>query len=194
MRVAVSCRAVRGRHHNEDRLVWRVGLATCWPIRMTEAGRAHCVVDALRLNRPTAALLGRTVAELRALAPMAAAALVRQTLRMRRRSTMYLTYYRPGDTATAAGRCWRSATAYRDTPASSRRVPKAPDYPAVVLEFAATVEPRGRTSALIEAPCADRRVTRGALADIRSPYVRYTVKRPTLPSATNQEVRRAENA
>ncbi|WP_179204162.1 nitrate reductase molybdenum cofactor assembly chaperone, partial [Mycobacterium tuberculosis] len=82
-----------------DRLVWQsASLLLAYPDDGL-AERLH-MVDALRAHQtgPAAALLGRTVAELRALAPMAAAAQYVETFDMRRRSTMYLTYWTAGDT------------------------------------------------------------------------------------------------
>ncbi|CCK63300.1 Respiratory nitrate reductase subunit delta NarJ [Mycobacterium canettii CIPT 140070017] len=156
------------------------------------AERLH-MVDALRAHQtgPAAALLGRTVAELRALAPMAAAAQYVETFDMRRRSTMYLTYWTAGDTRNRGREMLAFATAYRDAGVEPPRA-EAPDYLPVVLEFAATVDPETGRRLLTEHRVPID-VLRGALADAKSPY-EHTVAAicETLPAATDQEVRRAQ--
>ncbi len=175
-----------------DRLVWQsASLLLAYPDDGL-AERLH-MVDALRAHQtgPAAALLGRTVAELRALAPMAAAAQYVETFDMRRRSTMYLTYWTAGDTRNRGREMLAFATAYRDAGVKPPRT-EAPDYLPVVLEFAATVDPEAGRRLLTEHRVPID-VLRGALADAKSPY-EYTVAAicETLPAATNQEVRRAQ--
>ncbi|MEI1215494.1 nitrate reductase molybdenum cofactor assembly chaperone [Mycobacterium tuberculosis] len=175
-----------------DRLVWQsASLLLAYPDDGL-AERLH-MVDALRAHQtgPAAALLGRTVAELRALAPMAAAAQYVETFDMRRRSTMYLTYWTAGDTRNRGREMLAFATAYRDAGVKPPRT-EALDYLPVVLEFAATVDPEAGRRLLTEHRVPID-VLRGALADAKSPY-EYTVAAicETLPAATNQEVRRAQ--
>jgi nitrate reductase delta subunit len=69
---------------------------------------------------------------------------------------------------------------------------EAPDHLAVVLEFAATVDPdAGRR--LLSRHRVPIDVLRGALADAESPYEPAVAAIcETLPDATDQEVRRAE--
>ncbi|WP_041180437.1 nitrate reductase molybdenum cofactor assembly chaperone [Mycobacterium canetti] len=175
-----------------DRLVWQsASLLLAYPDDGL-AERLH-MVDALRAHQtgPAAALLGRTVAELRALAPMAAAAQYVETFDMRRRSTMYLTYWTAGDTRNRGREMLAFATAYRDAGVEPPRA-EAPDYLPVVLEFAATVDPETGRRLLTEHRVPID-VLRGALADAKSPY-EHTVAAicETLPAATDQEVRRAQ--
>ncbi|MBC9075104.1 nitrate reductase molybdenum cofactor assembly chaperone [Mycobacterium canetti] len=175
-----------------DRLVWQsASLLLAYP----DDGLAERLdtVDALRAHQtgPAAALLGRTVAELRALAPMAAAAQYVETFDMRRRSTMYLTYWTAGDTRNRGREMLAFATAYRDAGVQPPRG-EAPDYLPVVLEFAATVDPEAGLR-LLRKHRVPIDVLRGALADAKSPY-EHTVAAicVTLPAATDQEVRRAQ--
>jgi nitrate reductase delta subunit len=83
------------------------------------------------------------------------------------------------------------AAAYRDAGVEPPRT-EAPDHLPVVLEFAATVDPQvGRR--LLTEHRVPIDVLRGALADVKSPY-EHTVAAvcATLPTATDQEVRRAQ--
>ncbi|OSC40102.1 nitrate reductase molybdenum cofactor assembly chaperone [Mycobacterium decipiens] len=150
-------------------------------------------VDALRahLTGPAAALLGQTVAALRAMPAMAAATRYVETFDMRRRSTMYLTYWTAGDTRNRGREMLAFATAYRDAGAEPPR-DEAPDHLPVVLEFAATVDPAaGRR--LLSKHRVPIDVLRAALADAQSPY-EHTVAAvcATLPVASDQEARRAK--
>ncbi|HET9890927.1 MAG TPA: nitrate reductase molybdenum cofactor assembly chaperone, partial [Mycobacterium sp.] len=138
-----------------------------------------------------AALLGQTVAALRAREPMAAAMDYVATFDMRRRCTMYLTYWTAGDTRNRGREMLAFATAYREAGVQPPGG-EAPDHLTVVLEFAATVDPEvGRR--LLDQHRVPIDVLRGALADAESPY-EPTVAAvcETLPAATDQEVRRAE--
>jgi len=114
-----------------------------------------------------------------------------ETFDMRRRCTMYLTYWTAGDTRNRGREMLVFATAYRDAGVEPPRK-EAPDHLPVVLEFAATVNPEiGRR--LLTEHRVPIDVLHGALADAKSPY-RHTVAAvcETLPAATDQEVRRAE--
>ncbi|OOK78867.1 nitrate reductase molybdenum cofactor assembly chaperone [Mycobacterium kansasii] len=92
------------------------------------------------LDGTVADLLGRTVAALRAAEPMAAAMDYVATFDMRRRATMYLTYWTAGDTRNRGREMLAFATAYREAGVEPPRS-EAPDHLPVVLEFAATVAP-----------------------------------------------------
>ncbi|MGH3969145.1 MAG: nitrate reductase molybdenum cofactor assembly chaperone, partial [Mycobacterium sp.] len=135
--------------------------------------------------------LARTLAALRAAEPLAAATEYVETFDMRRRSTMYLTYWTAGDTRNRGREMLMFASAYRDAGVEPPRA-EAPDHLPVVLEFAATVDPEAGRRLLTEHRVPID-VLRGALADAKSPY-EYTVAAvcDTLPVATDQEVRRAQ--
>ncbi|ETB40694.1 respiratory nitrate reductase subunit delta [Mycobacterium avium subsp. hominissuis 10-5606] len=136
-------------------------------------------------------MLGQTAAALRGREPMAAAMDYVATFDMRRRATMYLTYWTAGDTRNRGREMLAFATAYREAgvqPPSN----EAPDHLTVVLEFAATVDPdAGRRLLIAHRVPID--VLRCALADAKSPYEpAVAAVCQTLPAATDQEARRAE--
>ncbi|MGD1170483.1 nitrate reductase molybdenum cofactor assembly chaperone [Mycobacterium seoulense] len=183
----------RGRTHTlQDRLVWQAAsLLLAYPDDELPA-RLDTVDELLgHLGGPAAALLGRTVAALRAREPMAAATDYVATFDMRRHCTMYLTYWTAGDTRNRGREMVEFATAYREAGVAPPRA-EAPDHLAVVLEFAATVDPEAGRRLLTEHRVPID-VLRGALADAKSPY-EPTVAAvcTTLPAATDQDVRRAD--
>ncbi len=176
----------------QDRLVWQAAsLLLAYPD--DELTQRLDKVDALlsHISGRTAPLLGQTVAALRAREPMAAAMDYVATFDMRRRATMYLTYWTAGDTRNRGREMLAFASAYREA-GVQRPSAEAPDHLTVVLEFAATVDPEVGRQLLTEHRVPID-VLRGALADANSPY-EPTVAAvcATLPVATDQEVRRAE--
>lgn len=187
--------ALRERSTNramQDRLVWQAAsLLLAYPDDGL-AGRLDAVDELLsHVGGAPAALLGQTVAALRAVEPMTAAMDYVATFDMRRRATMYLTYWTAGDTRNRGREMLAFATAYREAGVQPPGG-EAPDHLAVVLEFAATVDPEaGRR--LLNQHRVPIDVLRGALADAKSPY-EPTVAAvcETLPDATDQELRRAE--
>ncbi|OBJ58214.1 nitrate reductase molybdenum cofactor assembly chaperone [Mycobacterium sp. 1423905.2] len=150
-------------------------------------------VDALLANvsGTAAGLLKRTAAALRALDPMTAATQYVETFDLRRRTTMYLTYWTAGDTRNRGREMLAFATAYREAGVEPPR-DEAPDHLAVVLEFAATVNPEVGHRLLVEHRVPID-VLRSGLADAGSPY-QHTVAAvcATLPSATDHQARRAQ--
>ena len=176
----------------QDRLVWQAAsLLLAYPDDELP-GRLDTVDELIsHIRGPAAALLGQTAAALRAREPMAAAMDYVATFDMRRRCTMYLTYWTAGDTRNRGREMVAFATAYREAGAQPPRA-EAPDHLPVVLEFAATVDPEvGRR--LLTEHRVPIDVLRGALVDAKSPY-EPTVAAvcATLPVATDQDVRRAE--
>ena len=174
-----------------DRLVWQcASLLLAYPDEhMTE--RLH-TVDELRAPAagPATDLLGRTVTALAAVPPMQAAAEYVETFDLRRRSTMYLTYWTAGDTRNRGREMHAFTQAYLD---AGVRPPahEAPDYLPVVLEFAATVDPVAGRRLLVE-----HRVPIGVLHDglteRRSPYAdTIAAVCATLPACGEQDERRA---
>lgn len=175
-----------------DRLIWQAAsLLLAYPDDELPA-RLDTVEKLLgHLTGPAAALLGQTLAALRAREPMAAAMDYVATFDMRRRCTMYLTYWTAGDTRNRGREMVEFAAAYREAGVQPPRS-EAPDHLPVVLEFAATVDPEAGRRLLTEHRVPID-VLRGALADAESPYEACVAAVcATLPVATDQDVRRAE--
>ncbi|GBG39510.1 nitrate reductase molybdenum cofactor assembly chaperone [Mycobacterium montefiorense] len=175
-----------------DRLVWQAAsLLLAYP----DDGHAArlATVDELmgHLSGRAVELLGQTVTALRAFGPMAAATNYVDTFDMRRRATMYLTYWTAGDTRNRGNEMLVFANAYRGAGVEPPHS-EAPDHLPVVLEFAATVDPEIGRRLLIEHRVPID-VLSGALTATGSPYA-HTIAAvcETLPVATNQEARRAE--
>ncbi len=155
----------------QDRLVWQAAsLLLAYPDDELP-GRLDTVEELLgHIHGPAAALLGQTLAALRAREPMAAAMDYVATFDMRRHCTMYLTYWTAGDTRNRGREMVEFAAAYRESGVQPPRA-EAPDHLPVVLEFAATVDPGAGRRLL-----AEHRVPIDALR-ARSP----TRSRPTSP-------------
>lgn len=174
----------------QDRLVWQAAsLLLAYPDD-GHAERLDTVAELLdHISGP--ALLERTLSALRARDPMAAAADYVETFDLRRRATMYLTYWTAGDTRNRGREMLAFATAYRDAGVEPPRK-EAPDHLPVVLEFAATVDPEAGRRLLTEHRVPID-VLHGALAEAESPYQHAVAAVcETLPTATDQEARRAE--
>lgn len=138
-----------------------------------------------------AVMLGRTLAASCAADPLRAASEYVATFDMRRRSTMYLTYWTAGDTRNRGTQMLAFQQAYRDAGVSPPDDESA-DHLAVVLEFAATVDPEVGRRLLVEhrAPID---TLWGALASTGSVYSHAVdAVRTTLPAATEQDQQRAE--
>jgi nitrate reductase molybdenum cofactor assembly chaperone NarJ/NarW len=192
MRLLAQVRRSSGDRTMQDRLVWQAAsLLLAYPDSHL-AERLDTVDELLdHIGGPAAAPLRRTVSALRALEPMAAATSYVETFDMRRRNTMYLTYWTAGDTRNRGRAMLAFATAYRDAGVEPPRG-EAPDHLPVVLEFAATVDPEAGRRLLIEHRVPID-VLREALADAKSPYQHaIAAVCETLPAATDQEARRAE--
>ncbi|BBX95476.1 nitrate reductase molybdenum cofactor assembly chaperone [Mycobacterium lacus] len=178
-----------------DRLVWQAAsLLLSYPEDGLGglAARLDTVDELLaHISGPAATLLGRTVEALRAREPMAVAMDYVETFDMRRRTTMYLTYWTAGDTRNRGREMLAFATAYRGAGVEPPRA-EAPDHLPVVLEFAAIVDPEVGRGLLTEHRVPID-VLRCALADAKSPYA-HTVAAvcATLPAANDQDVRRAQ--
>ncbi|TVS85320.1 nitrate reductase molybdenum cofactor assembly chaperone [Mycobacterium helveticum] len=176
----------------QDRLVWQAAsLLLAYPDDGL-TGRLDTVAELLgHVAGPAGELLGHTAAALRAREPMAAAMDYVATFDLRRRATMYLTYWTAGDTRNRGREMLAFATAYREAGVPPP-IGEAPDYLPVVLEFAATVDP-GAGRRLLSAHRVPLDVLRGALADAGSPYApTVAAVCATLPVATDQEARRAD--
>jgi nitrate reductase delta subunit len=104
---------------------------------------------------------------------------------------MYLTYWTAGDTRNRGREMLTFASAYRDAGVAPPKA-EAPDHLAVVLEFAATVDPMMGRKLLSEYRVAIDVLLR-ALVDAHSPYKHVIAAVcATLPPVTGQEERRAE--
>jgi nitrate reductase delta subunit len=174
-----------------DRAVWQAAsLLLAYP----DEGRRERLDTVVRLliqiDVTAAELLVRTVAALRAVDPLSAAAEYVETFDMRRRSTMYLTYWTAGDTRNRGREMLMFASTYRQagvTPPKS----EAPDHLPVVLEFAATVDPEAGRRLLVEHRVPID-VVLGALTQAGSPYAdAVAAVCETLPAVTDQDVQRA---
>ena len=114
-----------------------------------------------------------------------------ETFDLRRRCTMYLTYWTAGDTRNRGREMHAFAQAYRDAGVQPP-VDEAPDHLPVVLEFAATVDPVAGRRLLVghRVPIG---VLHDSLSERGSPYA-HTVAAvcETLPAATDSEARRAQ--
>ncbi len=176
----------------QDRLVWQAAsLLLAYPDDALSE-RLVTVGELLsHLRGPAAALLERTMVALRAREPLDAAMDYVATFDTRRHATMYLTYWTAGDTRNRGREMLAFATAYRDAGVEPPGA-EAPDHLAVVLEFAATVDPEAGRRLLSEHRVPID-VLRRALAEAKSPY-EHTVAAvcATLPVAGDQDVRRAE--
>ncbi|GAB3012460.1 nitrate reductase molybdenum cofactor assembly chaperone [Mycobacterium bourgelatii] len=177
----------------QDRLVWQcASLLLGYPDEKF-GDRLDTAEELLgHIGRTTTALLGETLAALRAREPMAAATEYVATFDMRRRATMYLTYWTAGDTRNRGREMLAFADVYRDAGVEPPHG-EAPDYLPLVLEFAATVAPvSGRR--LLTQHRVPIDVLRGALAEAGSPY-EHTIAAvcATLPVASDQDVRRAQH-
>jgi nitrate reductase molybdenum cofactor assembly chaperone NarJ/NarW len=143
------------------------------------------------LDGDAADLLGRTAAALKVTDQMQAAADYVETFDLRRRCTMYLTYWTAGDTRNRGSAMLDFAAAYRDAGVEPPGG-EAPDFLPVVLEFAATVDPDGGRRLLTEHRVPID-VLHEALTETDSPYA-YALAAvcATLPAATDRDVQRAQ--
>jgi nitrate reductase delta subunit len=172
-----------------DRLVWQcASLLLSYPdqdrLDIGEELLAHLDGDAADLLRHTAAAL-------KAGDPMRLAADYVDTFDLRRRATMYLTYWTAGDTRNRGAAMLEFAAAYRAAGVEPPRA-EAPDYLPVVLEFAATIDPVAGRRLLVEYRVSID-VLRLALIDADSRYAHaVTAVCQTLPAATTEVAQRAQ--
>src|SRR6185312_12026481 len=141
MRFLSAVRERPGSRTMQDRLVWQAAsLLLAYPDD-DQAERLDLVEQLLGyVDGSAAVLLEKTLAELRTRDPMTAAADYVETFDLRRRATMYLTYWTAGDTRNRGREMLAFASAYRAAGVEPPRS-EAPDHLPVVLEFAATVDP-----------------------------------------------------
>ena len=174
-----------------DRFVWQAAsLLLAYPDQQRDERLDTVETLLTHIAGTPRELLARTVAALRSTDSLAAATDYVETFDMRRRSTMYLTYWTAGDTRNRGREMLAFANAYRDAGVQPPRS-EAPDHLPVVLEFAATVDPDAGRRLLTEHRVPID-VLLQALAEAQSPYT-HTVAAvcETLPPVTDQDVQRA---
>ena len=175
-----------------DRLTWQAAsLLLAYPDEQRTA-RLDTVEELLsHVGGAAAELLRTTAATLRASDSLRAEIDYVETFDLRRRCTMYLTYWTAGDTRNRGSQMLAFAAAYRDAGVEPP-CGEAPDHLAVVLEFAATVDPEGGRRLLVEHRLPIE-VLREALTEGESPYVHVVAAVcETLPAATDSDVQRAQ--
>lgn len=180
------------KHELQDRLVWQcASLLLAYPDEQ-HAGRLDTVSQLLaHITSPVAGLLARTATALRATDSTRAAESYVETFDLRRRSTMYLTYWTAGDTRNRGSEMHAFAAVYRSAGVDPPNA-ESPDYLPLVLEFAATVDPdAGRRLLIMHRVPID--VLCEALTEIDSLYApAVAAVCETLPAATDREVQRAQ--
>lgn len=174
-----------------DRLVWQsASLLLAYPDEQHGA-RLETVERLLaHAGGKPVDLLARTLAALRETDPLTTATNYVETFDLRRRTTMYLTYWTAGDTRNRGRKMLEFSMAYRDAGVEPPR-DEAPDHLPVVLEFAATVDAEAGRRLLVEHRVPID-VLLQALTEVKSPYA-HTIAAvcETLPPVTDQEVQRA---
>ncbi|GAT08137.1 nitrate reductase molybdenum cofactor assembly chaperone [Mycolicibacterium novocastrense] len=176
----------------EHRLVWQAAALLLTYPDDQHAERLATVEELLaHLYTAPADLLADTVAALRAKDPMQAQVDYVDTFDMRRRTTMYLTYWTAGDTRNRGNHMLAFTRTYREAGVNPPER-EAPDYLPVVLEFAATVDPAAGRRLLVEhrAPID---LLCEALQQSASPYApAVAAVCQTLPARTEQDIQRAQ--
>ena len=175
-----------------DRLTWQAAsLLLAYPDEQRTA-RLDTVEELLsHVGGSAAKLLRATAASLRAGDSIQAEIDYVETFDLRRRCTMYLTYWTAGDTRNRGAAMLEFAAAYREASVEPPR-DEAPDHLPVVLEFAATVDPVAGRRLLVEHRVPID-VLREALAQANSLYAHAVAAVcETLPAATDSDVRRAQ--
>ncbi|BBX71342.1 nitrate reductase molybdenum cofactor assembly chaperone [Mycolicibacterium psychrotolerans] len=179
----------RTRNAMADRAVWQcASLLLSYP----DADRLRFAAELLEhVEGVVRQQLQQTFTAITVLEPMQAAQLYVETFDLRRRATLYLTYWTAGDTRNRGQAMLAFAQAYRDAGAAPP-TDEAPDHLAVVLEFAATTDAElGRR--LLAAHRTPLDVVHRALRDTGSPYASAVAAvLTTLPPASDDETRRAQ--
>lgn len=164
-------RAGRGADRQfDDRLIWQAAsLLLDYPDEQfdRQLDAAEQILTHLPPDR-TAGLM-QVCRELRAADRYAAATAYVDTFDLRRRTTLLLTYWTAGDTRNRGREMLRFVEVYRGAGMTSPAV-EAPDHLAVVLEFAATVDPQAGAE-LLAAFAVPIRTLRTGLEQAQSPYL-----------------------
>jgi len=173
-----------------QRLVWRIAaLLLDYPTQQTLdlCGELHA--QARALPAPAGPALLSFLDHVRRTAPLELAAAYVETFDLRRRNCLHLSYYAYGDTRKRGMALLRFKHAYR-TAGATLGEHELPDHLAVVLEFAATVDPVVGRRLLIEyRPVVE--LLRQSLTESGSPYLAVLdAVCATLPALTVSDRRR----
>ncbi|WP_036467562.1 nitrate reductase molybdenum cofactor assembly chaperone [Mycobacterium genavense] len=172
-----------------DRLVWQCASLLLGYPDQQRLNTAAALLD--HVEGLAAKHLSQTMVAVRDLDPMCAAQEYVATFDLRRRCTMYLTYWTAGDTRNRGAAMLAFADTYRAAGAPTPR-DEAPDYLPVVLEFAAIVDADAGRRLLNEHRVAID-LLHQALRQTGSVYA-PTVEAvlTTLPATTDLDIRRAQ--
>ncbi|MBV8994736.1 MAG: nitrate reductase molybdenum cofactor assembly chaperone [Pseudonocardiales bacterium] len=174
----------------DRRLVWRIAaLLLDYPTEQTLEMLDELEAAAVTLPAPAGTALVSFLAEMRRRPPMQLAAHYVETFDLRRRHCLHLTYYAYGDTRKRGMALLRFKHAYRAAGVTLGEH-ELPDHLAVVLEFAATVDPQAGRRLLVEyRPVME--LLRQSLLEVASPYaVVLGVVCATLPELNVADRRR----
>ncbi|MGH3930005.1 MAG: nitrate reductase molybdenum cofactor assembly chaperone [Pseudonocardiaceae bacterium] len=151
-------------------LVWRIAaLLLDYPTQQTLDMLEELHAGAESLPAPAGPMLVSFVHHMRHTPPMELAAHYVETFDLRRRNCLHLTYYAFGDTRKRGMALLRFKHAYRSAGVTLGEH-ELPDHLAVVLEFAATVDPPAGRRLLVEhRPVME--LLRLSLRECGSPYL-----------------------
>jgi nitrate reductase molybdenum cofactor assembly chaperone NarJ/NarW len=134
----------------DQRMIWRIAaLLLDYPTQQTLDMLDELRSVAIALPAPAGPALASFIAQVRRIPPIELAAHYVETFDLRRRSCLHLSYYAYGDTRKRGMALLRFRHAYR-TAGVTQDEHELPDHLAVVLEFAATVDPVGGRRLLVE--------------------------------------------
>jgi nitrate reductase delta subunit len=171
-------------------MVWRIAaLLLDYPTQQTLRMLDELHAAAASLPGPAGSLLMSFVSEIRQRSPIELAAHYVETFDLRRRHCLHLSYYAYGDTRKRGMALLRFKHAYRAAGAELGEH-ELPDHLAVVLEFAATVDPVSGRRLLVEyRPVLE--LLRESLLEARSLYVAVLdAVCTTLPELSTADRRR----
>ncbi|HEY6424940.1 MAG TPA: nitrate reductase molybdenum cofactor assembly chaperone [Pseudonocardiaceae bacterium] len=153
----------------DQRLVWRIAaLLLDYPVQQTLGMLDELHATARSLPSSAGPALASFVDHLRGTPPIELAAYYVETFDLRRRNCLHLSYYAYGDTRKRGMALLRFKHAYRAAGVELGEH-ELPDHLAVVLEFAATVDPVAGRRLLVEyRPVVE--LLRLSLHDSESPY------------------------
>jgi nitrate reductase delta subunit len=178
------------------RLIWRAAaLLLDYPTEQTRGLLDDLAAVTVELPAPAGPALRRTVEHLRRTPLPELAADYVETFDLRRRNSLHLSYYAHGDTRARGMALLRFKHAYRTAGAvfdGETESGELPDHLAVVLEFAATVDPVSGARLLGEhVPVLE--LLRLSLSDNGSPYADVLAAVvSTLPPLTTADRRKIE--
>jgi nitrate reductase delta subunit len=154
----------------EHRVVWRIAaLLLDYPAQQTLDMLEQLHGVAVCLAGPAAPALVSFLEQIRGRPALDLATHYVETFDLRRRNCLHLSYYAYGDTRKRGMALLRFKHAYRAAGATPQEH-ELPDHLAVVLEFAATVDPVGGRRLLLEyRPVME--LLRASLREAGSPYV-----------------------